>query len=142
MDQKRACQWRKITWISFGKVALKSMVCRTPGGGMSICCTIFLIWGSKPMSSIRSASSRAKYLIICNETLALSSKSTNRPGVATRICTPLSNSRSCSQCHNIKLTVRNKLQLSWWNFFFVSKGKVSDMIAMSQRCKEDKTCTH
>lgn len=87
--------WEKKTCISFGKVALNNIVCRTPGGGMSICSTIFLICGSKPMSSIRSASSRAKYLIICNDTLALSSKSTNLPGVATRMSTPLSSSRSC-----------------------------------------------
>lgn len=84
------------TCISLGKVALNSIVCLTPGGGISICCTIFLIWGSKPMSSIRSASSRAKYLIICNDTLALSSRSTNLPGVATRMSTPLSSSRSCT----------------------------------------------
>lgn len=79
-----------------GKVALKSIVCLTPGGGMSICWTIFLICGSNPISSILSASSKAKYLINCNDTLALSRRSTNLPGVATRMSTPLSSSRSCA----------------------------------------------
>lgn len=94
----------KLTCISLGKVALKSIVCLTPRGGMSICSTILRICGSKPISSILSASSRAKYLTICSETLALSRRSTKRPGVATRISTPLSSSRSCRK-NNIKLSV-------------------------------------
>lgn len=83
------------TCISSGKVALKNIVCLEPHGGMSICCTIFLIWGSKPMSNIRSASSNAKHFIIQSETLALSIISTNRPGVATKMSTPFSKLCNC-----------------------------------------------
>ena len=43
---------RKVR-ASLGHVAVKNMVCRLFG----TCCRIFWIWGSKPMSSIRSASS-------------------------------------------------------------------------------------
>jgi hypothetical protein len=64
---------------------------------MSICSTILLTCGSKPMSSILSASSRARYLIDCKHTLALSNKSTKRPGVATRMSTPLSRSLNCKR---------------------------------------------
>jgi hypothetical protein len=40
------------TCISFGKVALNSVVCLTPAGGMSICSTIILIFGSKPIFTL------------------------------------------------------------------------------------------
>lgn len=50
----------KCTWISLGKVALNIMVCRMPLGGIVSCSTIRLICGSKPMSNMRSASSRTK----------------------------------------------------------------------------------
>lgn len=85
----------QLTCISSGNVALKNIVCLAPLGGMCICSTIFLIWGSKPMSNIRSASSNAKYFIILSETLALSIISTKRPGVATKMSTPLSKLRNC-----------------------------------------------
>ncbi len=51
-----------LTWISFGKVALNIMVWRAPLGGIVSCSTIRLIWGSKPISSILSASSKTRYL--------------------------------------------------------------------------------
>jgi hypothetical protein len=85
----------QVTCISVGNVALKNIVCLAPLGGMSICSTIFRIWGSKPMSNIRSASSNAKYFIILSETFSFSIISTNRPGVATKMSTPLSKLRSC-----------------------------------------------
>ena len=84
--------------------------------GMLSCSTILRIWGSKPMSSIRSASSRQRYLksgksdgdtfrsiqmSVVNPTylqhsrliLPRSRKSTRRPGVATNRWHPLSSSR-------------------------------------------------
>ena len=51
-----------ITWISLGKVALNISVCLFPVTGILSCSTILRIWGSKPMSNIRSASSRTRYL--------------------------------------------------------------------------------
>lgn len=83
--------FREQTWISFGNVALKSIVCLTPGGGIPICSTTFRICRSKPMSNIRSASSKAKYLTFLREIFALSIKSSRRPGVATKMSTPFSN---------------------------------------------------
>lgn len=56
---------------------------------------IFLIWGSKPMSSIRSASSSTKYEHLFMLVVPLSRKSRRRPGVATAISTPRSRSRAC-----------------------------------------------
>ena len=64
--------------------------------GIPKCSTICRICGSNPMSSIRSASSRHKYLTLFSETLPLSIKSIKRPGAATRISQPRSSSRSCS----------------------------------------------
>lgn len=48
------------TWISLGNVALNIMVWRMPLGGIVSCSTMRLICGSKPMSNMRSASSRTK----------------------------------------------------------------------------------
>lgn len=56
---KQKEEW-KHTWISLGKVALNIMVWRAPLGGIVSCSTIRLICGSKPMSSIRSASSKTR----------------------------------------------------------------------------------
>ena len=50
------------TCISLGKVAENMRVCRWPTGGMVSCSTMRRIWGSKPMSSIRSASSSTRNL--------------------------------------------------------------------------------
>lgn len=52
------------------------------------CSTIFLICGSKPMSSIRSASSRTRYVVRCRLVLRASSRSINLPGVAMQISAP------------------------------------------------------
>lgn len=49
--------WEAICLTSRGHVAEKNSVCRF--GGMAR--TIFWIWGSKPMSSMRSASSSTRY---------------------------------------------------------------------------------
>lgn len=49
-----------LTWISLGKVALNIMVWRTPLGGIVSCSTMRRIWGSKPMSNMRSASSSVR----------------------------------------------------------------------------------
>ena len=57
------------------------------------CSTILRIWGSKPMSSIRSASSRQRYLQHSRLILPRSRKSTSLPGVATSRWQPLSSSR-------------------------------------------------
>lgn len=53
-------------------------------------------WGSKPMSSMRSASSRARKRIWDRDTRALSIRSLSRPGVATRMSQPRSSSLSCT----------------------------------------------
>ena len=58
------------------------------------CSTILRICGSKPMSSILSASSSARYPTRCRETLARSIRSERRPGVATKRSQPRSMSRS------------------------------------------------
>ena len=71
-------------WISLGKVAENMRVCLLPAGGMLSCSTILLIWGSKPMSSILSASSRQRWLQNSRLILPLSRKSTSLPGVAIR----------------------------------------------------------
>ena len=105
---KKLCIYIKITWISLGKVALNNIVCLCPGLGISICSTILRICGSKPMSSIRSASSNAKYCTWARETRALSKRSDKRPGVATRISTPLSSSRSWNNFNN--RTYRNQTE--------------------------------
>jgi len=52
------------------------------------CSTIFLICGSKPMSSIRSASSSTRYVARCKLVLRVSSRSINLPGVAMHISAP------------------------------------------------------
>lgn len=60
INRGRTCWRTKCTWISLGKVALNIMVCRMPLCGMVSCSTMRLIWGSKPMSNMRSASSRTR----------------------------------------------------------------------------------
>lgn len=53
------------------------------------------IWGSKPMSSMRSASSNTRNWMHAREMRPRSRRSTSRPGVATRRSHPLSSSRNC-----------------------------------------------
>jgi len=52
------------------------------------CSTIFLICGSKPMSSMRSASSSTRYVHRRRFVLPASRKSRSRPGVAMQISAP------------------------------------------------------
>mmetsp|Transcript_31773 Transcript_31773/g.94424 ORF Transcript_31773/g.94424 Transcript_31773/m.94424 type:complete len:208 (+) Transcript_31773:131-754(+) len=74
---------------SFGHVALHMSVCRSG----RICDWIFLTWGSKPMSSMRSASSNTRYVTRFRLVSPASRKSMRRPGVAITISTP--SRRSC-----------------------------------------------
>mmetsp|Transcript_23106 Transcript_23106/g.53410 ORF Transcript_23106/g.53410 Transcript_23106/m.53410 type:complete len:262 (+) Transcript_23106:516-1301(+) len=77
-------------WISLGKVAENMSVWRSPVRGMFSRSTTLRICGSKPMSSIRSASSITRCATLASETLPLSIRSTSRPGVATSSVHPLS----------------------------------------------------
>mmetsp|Transcript_21307 Transcript_21307/g.52913 ORF Transcript_21307/g.52913 Transcript_21307/m.52913 type:complete len:222 (-) Transcript_21307:84-749(-) len=85
-----------MRWISLGKVAEKSIVWRSPTGGISRCSTNCRIWGSNPMSSMRSASSSARYTVRDREILARSTRSMRRPGVAMSMSQPRSIWRNCS----------------------------------------------
>ena len=66
------------------------MVWRERGSRRTIASTC----GRKPMSSMRSASSRTRISICCSETSSRSLRSWRRPGVATRISAPL----ACFAC--------------------------------------------
>mmetsp|Transcript_143615 Transcript_143615/g.357957 ORF Transcript_143615/g.357957 Transcript_143615/m.357957 type:complete len:209 (-) Transcript_143615:455-1081(-) len=83
-------------WTSTGKVALVMTVCLC--FGMPSCWTILRICGSKPMSSMRSASSSTKRCTLRTEHCGgfRSHKSCNRPGVATRMFAPPFNCRKDS----------------------------------------------
>ena len=85
------CNRKKTHLTSLGHVAEKNSVCRSAG----IDRTIRWICGSKPMSSMRSASSRTRYEIWCSRTMPPSRKSLRRPGVAMTSWTPKRRSRSC-----------------------------------------------
>mmetsp|Transcript_44291 Transcript_44291/g.73469 ORF Transcript_44291/g.73469 Transcript_44291/m.73469 type:complete len:216 (-) Transcript_44291:442-1089(-) len=82
-------------WISRGKVALNMKVCRSRG--MSSCSTMRRICGSKPMSSMRSASSRTRYVTRRRFVVPPSRWSISRPGVATTISTPARRSATCAR---------------------------------------------
>ena len=73
-----------------GHVAVKNSVWRAAGA----CARIFRICGSKPMSSMRSASSNTKYDALPRCRLRCSRKSFRRPGVAMQICGPCLSSLS------------------------------------------------
>lgn len=73
---------------SLGQVAVYISVCLC--GGISF--TILRIWGSKPMSSIRSASSSTRRETCLKSILFISRMSLSRPGVATTISVPRSSS--------------------------------------------------
>ena len=66
-------------------VAEKNIVWRSRASRRTIAST----WGLKPMSSIRSASSRTSASIPSSETSRRSTRSFRRPGVATRMSAPL-----------------------------------------------------
>mmetsp|Transcript_17624 Transcript_17624/g.50475 ORF Transcript_17624/g.50475 Transcript_17624/m.50475 type:complete len:226 (-) Transcript_17624:868-1545(-) len=80
---------------SGAKVAENSRVWRRSLGGMSDCWTMRRIWGSKPMSSMRSPSSRTRKVTAAMETTPRSMKSLRRPGVATTMSHPKARSRTC-----------------------------------------------
>ena len=67
-----------------GHVALVMIVCRS--GRMSM--RILRISGSKPRSSMRSASSNIRYVTLLTSIMLLEMRSFSRPGVATTISTP------------------------------------------------------
>ena len=73
-----------------GHVAVKNSVCRAEGARARI----LRICGSKPMSSMRSASSRTTYVDEPRLMAPDSRKSLRRPGVAMAIWGPLRSSRS------------------------------------------------
>mmetsp|Transcript_5482 Transcript_5482/g.16626 ORF Transcript_5482/g.16626 Transcript_5482/m.16626 type:complete len:253 (+) Transcript_5482:83-841(+) len=73
-----------IALTSRGHVALKNSVCRALGSAR----TIFWICGSKPMSSMRSASSSTRYETWPRRIWPASRKSFRRPGVAMTMATP------------------------------------------------------
>ena len=79
-----------IDLTSRGHVAEKNSVWRSRG----MDATMRWIWGSKPMSSMRSASSNTRYDTWWSLTCWLSRKSFRRPGVAMMRCTPYWMSRS------------------------------------------------
>mmetsp|Transcript_17081 Transcript_17081/g.59917 ORF Transcript_17081/g.59917 Transcript_17081/m.59917 type:complete len:277 (-) Transcript_17081:275-1105(-) len=64
-------------------------------GGISSSSTMRRIWGSKPMSSMRSASSSTRCTTLRRLTRPRSTRSTRRPGVATTMSQPRSSSRIC-----------------------------------------------
>mmetsp|Transcript_125814 Transcript_125814/g.361785 ORF Transcript_125814/g.361785 Transcript_125814/m.361785 type:complete len:231 (+) Transcript_125814:569-1261(+) len=71
-------------WTSFGQVAEKNTVCRSG----RIALPIWSMSPLKPISSMRSASSKQKKVTLLSETLPSLQKSMRRPGVATRMCEP------------------------------------------------------
>eukprot|EP00967_Tisochrysis_lutea_P022367 scaffold25470_cov25-Tisochrysis_lutea.AAC.2 len=86
-----------MRWICLGKVAENMSVWRSGDCGMPSCCTMRRIWGSNPMSSMRSASSSVRTVTQETETRPRSMRSTRRPGVATSSSHPRSRSRSWSR---------------------------------------------
>mmetsp|Transcript_36842 Transcript_36842/g.119839 ORF Transcript_36842/g.119839 Transcript_36842/m.119839 type:complete len:222 (-) Transcript_36842:655-1320(-) len=78
----------------FGHVAEKSSVCRASAAGSAA--KICFSCGSKPMSSIRSASSRTRKRTWLSVTRRRWIMSSSRPGVATSTSQPRSSSRICS----------------------------------------------
>ncbi len=78
-------------FISFEKVAENSKFCLFEGSNASI----FLISRRKPISSILSASSNTSISTFESDSAFWLSKSSNLPGVATKISTPLRNARIC-----------------------------------------------
>ena len=77
--------------IGGGIVALKNSVCRFAGR----CRRMRRTSGRKPMSSMRSASSRTRYSRFASFAYGERKWSSRRPGVATMTSTPLRNACSC-----------------------------------------------
>ena len=72
---------RASAWMLLGQVALNMTVCRSARMAPASA----RMAGSKPRSSMRSASSRTKNVTRLNDTAPSSNKSCSRPGVATTI---------------------------------------------------------
>ena len=82
--------WRSVL-ISGGIVAEKRSVCRSSG----VLSRIFDTSSMKPMSSMRSASSRTTTSHQTRDMVRSPRKSRTRPGVPTTICEPLRSLRTC-----------------------------------------------
>ena len=87
-----SCEARRS--ISVGMVAEKSMVRRRAG----IAAAMRRIGSMKPMSSMRSASSRTKHSIAERSTSPCPIRSRRRPCVATRMSTPREIAATCGPC--------------------------------------------
>ena len=83
---------------------------------MSLCSTIWRICGSKPMSSMRSASSSARYATFESEILARSTRSMSLPGVAMRMSHPRSISRNCCAAGAPPYTTTDRTPVWYANF--------------------------
>ncbi|RNA22790.1 hypothetical protein BpHYR1_025289 [Brachionus plicatilis] len=91
-------------WTGSVKYLVASL--RTPSGHVALVITvclsgrmsskIFIICGSKPMSSIRSASSSTNMVTLVTFTILADIRSYRRPGVAIIISTPLVHTLTCS----------------------------------------------
>mmetsp|Transcript_27753 Transcript_27753/g.60684 ORF Transcript_27753/g.60684 Transcript_27753/m.60684 type:complete len:223 (+) Transcript_27753:539-1207(+) len=80
-----------IFFTALGQVAVKSKVCLVAG----VSARILAISGSKPMSSILSASSRTRKETPPRDTAPISIRSWSRPGVATRRSAPFLAAFTC-----------------------------------------------
>ena len=82
MDRRVARVPGAMRPASPSRVAEKHIVCRSRGSAV----TMRSIAGRKPMSSIRSASSRTSILMLSNVNAPRARRSSSRPGVATSSC--------------------------------------------------------
>ena len=95
--------------ISLGMVALNIRFCRSLG---SFAITFFTSW-TKPISSIRSASSSTKISTLERSTRPCPTKSFRRPGQAIKISTPFLMASTCGACPTPpKMTV-------WRSFWYL-----------------------
>mmetsp|Transcript_27625 Transcript_27625/g.92798 ORF Transcript_27625/g.92798 Transcript_27625/m.92798 type:complete len:212 (+) Transcript_27625:586-1221(+) len=89
--------FKATSWTVFGNVAENMSVCRSSMGGKSWFCKMSFNSDSKPISSIRSASSKTTKRQFLNETRFLAVKSARRPGVATMISAPPARASNCGR---------------------------------------------
>mmetsp|Transcript_99270 Transcript_99270/g.281117 ORF Transcript_99270/g.281117 Transcript_99270/m.281117 type:complete len:338 (-) Transcript_99270:405-1418(-) len=108
--RKSKASWR----TAFGQVALKSRVWRSAPRGQAS--TILRIWGSKPMSSMRSASSSTAKLTWPSQTCLCSRNSLSLPGVATMTWQPRLSHSSCSPFGSPPVTTQQRMPLERPNF--------------------------
>mmetsp|Transcript_2986 Transcript_2986/g.6776 ORF Transcript_2986/g.6776 Transcript_2986/m.6776 type:complete len:411 (+) Transcript_2986:268-1500(+) len=122
-----AASTRKLSAMArtvLGKVAENIIVCRPPSAppaGMSAPSTICRSCGSKPMSSMRSASSSTRKRTLRSETRPRSTMSFSRPGVATRTSQPRSSSRICAPKGVPPYATHTRRPVRKANFFDSSK---------------------